>query len=262
MLNVGFIGCGNMGSALSTAVTNSKIEYKLYLADANNTVANELSCKTGGTVSTNKKIAEECDYIFLAVKPNIVLDVVNEIAPFLKEGAVIVSMAAGVPAERIAQIVQDHSVIRIMPNTPAAVGSGVILYTADKAKRAEIEVFLNLMVSAGSLNLIKEELIDSATAISGCSPAYTYMFIEAIASAGAEIGIAPDMALKLAAETVKGAADMVLKNDIPPKTLCENVCSPSGSTIEGVKSLNNDNFAKTVQDCIKAAYNRTKELAN
>lgn len=262
MLKVGFIGCGNMGSVLATAASNSEAECRLYLSDANNTMANALSCETGGVVSDNIQIASLCDYIFLAVKPNVILEVAKEIAPHLKENAVIISIAAGMTTTKIANEINKNSIIRIMPNTPAAVGMGVFLYTTNNASNNEVEQFKILMQKAGKFALIDEELIDSATAVSGCGPAYAYMFIEALAKAGEGCGVPSELSLKLAAETVKGAAEMVLKSGIAPKKLCENVCSPGGSTIEGVRSLQENDFENTVDSAIKAAYKRTKELAN
>lgn len=262
MLNIGFIGCGNMGSVLATAVNNSQLECKLYLSDANHSVSNLLSCQTGGTVCDNIQVAKQCDYIFLAVKPNIVLDVAKQIAPYLKEDAVIISMAAGMTIDKITDQIKSNPIIRIMPNTPAAVGLGVILYTTRNTSSSSIETFRELMKNAGALVAIDEETIDSATAVSGCGPAYAYMFIEALANAGIKCGVPSELSLKLAAETVKGAAEMVLKSGITPKKLCENVCSPGGSTIEGVRALQENNFDSTVESAIKAAYKRTKELAN
>ncbi len=261
MINIGFIGCGNMGSIIAMAVNKSDVQCNLFLSDANNPSANALSCETGGRVSDNISIAEECDFIFLAVKPNVLPDVVSEIAPHLKSNAVLVTMAAGVNAKSIADQIGDNSVIRIMPNTPAAVGMGVILYTDNYARNEDVELFLNLMEKSGSLVLINEEIIDASTAVSGCSPAYTYMFIDAIAKGGEQCNLPYDQGLKLAALTVKGAAEMVLKSGVAPDKLCKNVCSPGGSTIEGVKVLENACFTESVEKCINAAYNRTKELS-
>ncbi len=262
MLKVGFIGCGNMGSVLAMAVCNSDSDCKLFLSDANNSVANSLSCETGGTVCDNIQIATECDYIFLAVKPNIILDVANEIAPYLKDTAVIISIAAGMTINKIADKIKCNPIIRIMPNTPAAVGLGVILYTTKNTSLSDIERFKILMQKAGTLVVIDEACIDAATAVSGCGPAYAYMFIEAVANAGENCGVSSELSLKLAAETVKGAAEMVLKSGITPKKLCDNVCSPGGSTIEGVRSLQENGFDTVVDQAIKAAYKRTKELAD
>lgn len=262
MLNIGFIGCGNMGSIIAMAVNKSQKECKFFLSDLNHQNANSLSCETGGKVCDNIEIAKSCDFIFLAVKPNIIPLVLKEIAPHLKKDAVVVSMAAGVSSQSIANALNGNAVIRIMPNTPAAVGMGVILYTPNGANNDMLELFLELLGNAGSLVNIDETLIDAATAVSGCSPAYAYMFIDAIAKGGAESGVPYKEALKLAALTVKGAAEMVLKSDISPEKLCQNVCSPGGSTIEGVKVLENSGFSDNVNECIQAAYKRTKELSN
>ncbi len=262
MLNIGFIGCGNMGSIIAMAVNKCQKECRFFLSDLNHQNANLLSCETGGKVCDNIEIAKSCDFVFLAVKPNIIPSVLKEIAPHLKKDAVVVSMAAGVNSQSIESALDGNAVIRIMPNTPAAVGMGVILYTANGANNDTLELFLELLGRAGSLVNIDEALIDAATAVSGCSPAYAYMFIDAIAKGGAECGVPYKETLKLAALTVKGAAEMVLKSDISPEKLCQNVCSPGGSTIEGVKVLENSGFGDNVNDCIQAAYKRTKELSN
>lgn len=250
-----------MGSIIAMAVMDSNVECSLFLSDLNNRGANALSCETGGRVCDNIQIANECDYIFLAVKPNVIPSVIKEISPHIKENAVIVTMAAGVNTKSVLDYLNGNSVIRIMPNTPAAVGEGVILYTSNSASSEELDLFLSIMQKAGSLVQIDENLIDAATAVSGCSPAYAYMFIDAIAKGGANCGVPYSEALKLAALTVKGAAEMVLKSGIAPDKLCKNVCSPGGSTIEGVKVLENADFEKTVESCINSAYNRTKELS-
>lgn len=261
MLNIGFIGCGNMGSIIAMAVNNSNQDCKFFLSDLNHQNANKLSCETGGKVCDNKEIAKDCDFVFLAVKPNVIPSVLKEIAPHLKKDAVVVSMAAGVSVESIQGALNGNAVIRIMPNTPAAVGMGVILYVAKGVNNDAVDLFLELLEKAGSLVPMEEGLIDAATAVSGCSPAYAYMFIDAIAKGGANCEVPYNDALKLAALTVKGAAEMVLKSGIAPEKLCQNVCSPGGSTIEGVKVLENSGFENTINACIEAACKRTKELS-
>ena len=148
-----------------------------------------------------------------------------------------------------------------MPNTPAAIGQGMILYTAnDLVTEADEADFLNLMKEAGAFDRLPEQLIDAGSALSGCGPAFVYLFIEALADGGVKCGLPRDKALCYAAQTVSGAAQMVLTDGRHPGALKDAVCSPGGSTIEGVHALEDGAFRGAVMDAVAAAFKRTKEL--
>ena len=259
-MKVGFIGCGNMGSALISAVMKCR-DVELLISDKNEILASAVAEKHGGLVVDTIRLAKESEVIFLAVKPNIIPAVAAEIKEYLRDGALIVSMAAGVKIEALADVLGEARIIRIMPNTPVAVGAGMITYAVGcSVTDGQVEIFKKLLSEAGTLDRISEELIDAATAVAGCGPAFVYMFVEAIADAGVQCGLCREKALLYATETLKGASQMVSKSGKHPARLKDEVCSPQGSTIEGVHALEEGGFRAAVSNAVLAAYNKTKSL--
>lgn len=259
----GFIGAGNMGGALCKAVSKSTNE--ILTADHFTEKAEALANLTGGKVSDNETIARECGYIFLGVKPQMMADMLGGIKNVLSErddDFVLVTMAAGLSIDTIRKFAGgNYKVIRIMPNTPVEVGEGEILYTkGDNVTDGELSTFLENMKYAGNLTAIPESLMDAGCSVSGCGPAFVYMFIRALAEGGKECGIDEKTALTMAAQTVIGSAKLLMESGEDPSTLIEKVCSPGGSTIEGVKSLDDDNLEDVVVNAVKAAYERNIEL--
>ena len=261
-IKVAFIGCGNMGSAL--ALSAAKSGCSLMLADPDSAKAESLAKATGGVVATNEECAQNAQYIFMAVKPQIIGAVLKDMAPTLAkrdDRFLLVSMAAGVKIKTIHNHLGfDCPAIRIMPNTPASIGSGVILYCSEGATVQEEEEFCNLMQNAGVVDNLAEKLIDSASALSGCGPAFVYQFIEALADGAVDAGLPRDKALLYAELTVAGAANLALQSGEHPGKLKDAVCSPGGSTIEGVRALEAGAFRSSVIEAVIASYNRTKEL--
>lgn len=259
----GFIGAGNMGGALCKAVSKSTKE--IYTADHFTEKAEALAEITGGKALDNKTIAESCDYIFLGVKPQMMAEMLSGIKEELTargENVVLITMAAGLSIETIKKMAGgDYKVIRIMPNTPVEVGEGEILYTkGENVSGDELNIFLENMKFAGKLTSIPESLMDAGCSVSGCGPAFVYMFIRGLAEGGKECGIDEDTALNMAAQTVLGSAKLLMESNEKPSDLIEKVCSPGGSTIEGVKSLDNDNVEDVIVEAVKAAYKRNIEL--
>lgn len=263
MKNIGFIGAGNMGEALAAAVAKS--ENQVFISDSDRKKAEALSASLSVRCAETAEIAKNCDMIFLAVKPHILPIVADEISELLKtrrDEVCLVSMAAGVTLEKLSSLFGDLRIIRIMPNTPASVGAGVILYARSyKATDSDERLLLNALSAAGSLNKLDESLIDAATAVSGCGPAFMYMFIEALADGGVSCGLPRNTAQKLAAETMLGAAKLCLDSGKHPGELKDAVCSPGGSTIAGVTALENGSFRANAINAVKLAYQRTKELS-
>ena len=262
MIKAGFIGCGNMGGTLATAA--SKTNNEIYLSDLSDKLES-FAKAIGGRVSDNIEIAKECDVIFLGVKPQVLEGVLTTFKNELKERKtpfVLVSMAAGVEIAKIkAMLGFGCPIIRIMPNTPAQVEEGMILYCANElAEEKDIEKFLDLMKFAGKCDLIGENVIDAASAVSGCGPAFVYMFIEALADGGVKCGLTREKAIKYAAQTLLGASKMVLETGKHPGELKDAVCSPAGSTIEGVRTLENSAFRSACIEAVSASFKRTKEL--
>lgn len=264
-IKFGFIGAGNMGGTLAASAAKSINPQNIYISDADTQKATAFAEGIGAVASDNTKIAEECDYIFLGVKPQILPQVLRGIAGAIKIRKplpVIVSMAAGVSMETISvNSTEEMPVIRIMPNTPAAVGEGMVLYTHKNVSEEQLSGFLKAMSAVGSLDEIPERLIDAASAVSGCGPAFAYMFIEALADGGVECGLTYDKALKYAAQTVLGSAKTVLHTGKHPEALKNAVCSPGGTTIEGVHALEEGALRATAMNAVKAAYEKTLKLA-
>lgn len=262
MINVGFIGAGNMGAALATAAAKAE-DVKIYVSDKDEEKVKTATEKMGAKASDNVTIAKECDYIFLAVKPNIISDVAKEIRPFIenKANTTIISMAAGVSVAKLEEALGNAAIIRIMPNTPSAIGKGVILYVTNKnVTEEEKSGFIKICENAGVVDEISEHLIDAASALSGCGPAFVYMFIEALSDGAVECGLPRDKAQKYACETLIGAAELLKSSEKHPGELKDAVCSPGGSTIAGVHSLEDCSFRAATAGAVVASYKKTLTL--
>lgn len=260
-MNIGFIGAGNMGGALARAI--SKVSgTKVYIYDKIEEKAMALAKEIGGTFSDFDFIIGTCDFVFLGVKPNGISEVCARIGKQNENKPIIVSMAAGVKIEKIeASLGADFKVIRIMPNTPVAVGEGLTAYSKNTlVSKNDVDNFERIMQYTGTTEAINEDKIDAFCAIAGCGPAYAYMFIDALANGGEKCGLSRERAIIYASKMIRGAALMALESGLDPETLKRNVCSPGGSTIEGVKVLEAKDFPADVSDAIEAAFNRTKEL--
>ncbi len=259
-MKIGFIGCGNMGGALARAVARNSYA-DVYLYDKDGDRASLLASDIAGVAAGYEEVLSS-DYIFLGVKPNIIPTALDEMAGKVKKTSVIITMAAGVAISRLeAALGKDQPIIRIMPNTPVAYGSGMILYTANSSVNENDEArFLDLMKFSGKLDKIPEALIDAGSAVSGCGPAFVYMFIEALADGGVASGLPRDKAMEYACRTVIGAATVVLESGRHPGELKDAVCSPGGSTIEGVLALEAGSMRGVVSDAVISAYEKTKKL--
>lgn len=250
-----------MGSALARAASKYN-GIELYVSDANEEKCRALSDSVGAAVSKNCEIAASCDFVFLAVKPQQLKELLDEIKDSLSDGAILVSMAAGVSISSIeAMLGKKRPIIRIMPNTPVSVGCGVILLSkSDETEDSSVTLFKEIMASSGEIDLIDEGLIDAGTALSGCSPAFVFMFIDALVEGGIKAGLSKEKAKIYAAKTLIGASELFLASGKEPDELKTAVCSPGGSTIEGVRVLEAENFKKTVSDALIASYEKTKAL--
>ena len=264
MAKIGFIGAGNMGSALAKAASLAD-STKIYLYDKDEAKATAAAKEIGADFTTAERIAKECDFIFLAVKPNIVPYVAKELSEHLarRKGYTVVSMAAGVSIASLEEYFgkSEAPIIRIMPNTPAALGVGMTLWCKnDKVTFKAAAAFEKIMAKSGALDSIDEKLIDAASAVSGCGPAFVYMFIEALADGAVECGLPRDKALLYASQTLIGAAEMVKQTGKHPEALKDAVCSPGGSTIAGVHALEEGAFRSDTANAVLAAYRKTLTL--
>ncbi len=263
-MKIGFIGTGNMGTALATAVAKSAPDTKLYFADFLKEKAEKTAKDLSGISSDNITLIKECDMVFLGVKPQVLPALLSEIAPFVKERKgelTLVTMAAGVKiGSLLSALGEETPVIRIMPNTPVMVGEGVIVYCSKNVSKEEEKIFASYLSSGGLVEKIEEEKIDAASALHGCGPAFAYLFVEALADGAVSCGLSREAALRFAAKTVKGAAEMVLETGKHPGELKDAVCSPGGSTIEGVRALEEGGFRGTTMDAVLASYEKTLAL--
>ena len=246
-MRYGFIGCGNMGGAVARAVCRGVGPENVALANRTPAKAEALAEALGCRAATNDVVAQDCDVIFLGVKPQMMADMLAGIAPILAKRSgrfVLVTMAAGLSMARVREMAGGaYPIIRIMPNTPVSLGAGMIQYCA-----------------AGRLDAIPENLIDAACCVSGCGPAWVYQFIEALADGGVAAGLPRAKAQEYAAQTLLGSARMVLESGSHPGVLKDAVCSPGGSTIQGVRVLEEHAFRGAVTDAVLAAYDKTKEM--
>ncbi len=263
-MRYGFIGCGNMGGAVARAVCKGAGAGEVLLANRTVAKAEALAAELGCQVGDNDRVARECSYIFLGVKPQMMEDMLDGIADILSERQtpfVLVTMAAGLSMARIRQMAGDaYPIIRIMPNTPVAVGAGMVQYCAKDVEPEQLEEFLKAMAPAGVMDPVDERVIDAASCVSGCGPAWAYQFIEALADGGVAAGLPRAKAQLYAAQMLLGSARMVLESGSHPGVLKDAVCSPGGSTVQGVRVLEERAFRGAVMDAVLAAFAKTREM--
>ena len=258
-MKYGFIGCGNMGSAIAAGL--SKSTNSILISDRSGK-AKAIAAQYGLTYGAPAEAAA-CEMVFLAVKPQIMEQVLTELQPvFAAHRPLLITMAAGLSLAKISRWAgASLPVIRIMPNTPVAVGKGVIPYCCnDTVTPAQLETFLADMAPCGLLDPLEEGQMDAVTALSGCGPAYVYLFMEALADGAVSCGIPREKALRYAAATIIGAGEMVLSTGVHPSVLKDAVCSPGGSTIAGVRALEQNGLRNCAIEAVIAAYKRNCEL--
>ena len=256
---LGFIGTGNMGGALARAAAK-KPGNRLLLANRRREKAEALARELGGEVKDNAGVLT-ADYVFLGVKPQMLPEVLPPLAPALAGSeTILVSMAAMTSIQRVKELSGNNCpVIRIMPNTPVAIGKGITLYACSpEVTPTEEQSFLAAMEHSGRFLRTEEKYIDAGACISGCGPAFLDLFLEALADGGVACGLPRAMALELAAAMAAGAAELCLETGKHPAVLKDEVCSPGGTTIQGVRSLERGGFRSSVIEAVIAAYERGK----
>ena len=260
----GFIGTGNMGGALATAARKALPGEYILLANRTPEKARTLAEKLDARTADNETAARESDFLFLGVKPQMMAGVLAGIRETLAsrtEPCVLVTMAAGLTIRTIREMAGvDFPTIRVMPNTPAAIGKGVMLCCSEDVDRDSLELFTEVMNGVGLLGFIDEGQIDAASAISGCGPAFAAMLIEALADGGVACGLPRKDAQMFAAQMLLGTAGLALETGEHPGALKDAVCSPGGSTIQGVRALEAGGFRSAAIEAVVAAYEKTLEL--
>ncbi|HIU47976.1 MAG TPA: pyrroline-5-carboxylate reductase [Candidatus Avimonoglobus intestinipullorum] len=264
---IGFIGAGNMGSAIIGGILKAGIVQpdEVAVADKNAACVQKLQEQYGIVAAKdNQEVAGSADLLFLAVKPAVLYTVIDEIKEMVKEGAVVVSIAAGQPLRKLEQAFgKKLPLVRVMPNTPALVGAAMSALSPNETaqeNRAMLEFLLAVFESFGKAEIVPEGLMDAVTGVSGSAPAYVFMFIEAMADAAVLGGMPRKQAYTFAAQAVLGSAKMVLETGMHPGELKDMVCSPAGTTIEAVKALEDAGFRSSVMNAVGACIEKSKAM--
>lgn len=262
-IKLGFVGTGNMGSALIKSLVKANFlpAEKISTFDVDKNKMDQLKAETGiGYFGTAKELVQWSDIIVLAVKPNILKNVLEDLKPVIDDKKVIVSFAVGIPVSFYEDILgTDKKIVRSMPNTPAMVGEGMtLLCQNENVTELELSIVKQMFDCAGKCEYLSEKLMNEVTALTGSSPAYVFMFIEAMADGAVLSGIPRDMAYRLAAQAVLGSAKMVLETGLHPGVLKDQVCSPGGTTIEAVNALEKNGFRYTIMDAMNECTKKAK----
>lgn len=261
---IGFIGCGNMGGTLARAVASGGAAQRMLLSDHQPEKAEGLAGEIGACAADNERIARECGLIFLGVKPQMLPGLLAQLGPILAartDRFVLVSMAAGITISAVrAMAGGEYPTIRIMPGVTASVGAGMTQFCAEEASGEELDAFCALLSPAGQTDELPEALIDAASAVASCGIAYLAMVLEAMADGGVACGLPRDKALRYAAQTMYGTAALTLESGLHPGQIKDMVCSPAGSTIEGVDALEQAGLRAALTGAVRAAYRRSLEM--
>lgn len=264
MAKIGLIGMGNMGSAILYGLLKVYGPENMIFTAAHQEKMDQVTNATKVKhASSNRECARQVKYLILAVKPQYFDDVFGEIKDVLTPEQVVVSLAPGITIETIrTRLGGNVRVVRAMPNTPAMLGEGMtgVSYEPGSFDEEEKEEVLRIFSSCGRMELVEERLMDAVGCVSGSSPAFVYMFIEALADSGVKYGLPRQTAYTMAAQTVMGSAKMVLETGKHPGRLKDEVCSPGGTTIAGVSALEEYGFRNSVIKAADACYEKTQRM--
>lgn len=259
---IGFIGMGNMGSAIIKGMFLSGIkDSSIFVNDRNPNALSAFQDNKINFCSNNADVAKNSKYIFLAIKPNIYESVLKEISEYLDEDKIVITMAAGFDIAKVKAIIGDRKVVRIMPNTPALVNSGFTVACYDeKLTQEEHETVTKLLSTFGTVKEISENYLNAYAALTGSSPAFIFMLLEAMADAAVLMGIPRADAYEAAETTVLGSAKLALESKSHPGQLKDMVCSPGGITIEGVRTLEEKRFRSAIIEGLINTYKKNFDL--
>lgn len=260
---LGFIGCGNMAKAMIGGIIKSKLISRndIIVSTSSQESLDKARKEFGiGSSLENKEVARKSDILILAVKPHLYKGILREVKEEIHKETIVVSIGAGISLSFLKENLKEGSkFIKTMPNTPASVGEGMsAISPGENLKEEEIRDVVNIFESFGKVEIIDEELMDAFTAIAGSAPAYIFILIEAMADAGVKEGLARKVAYKMAAQAVLGSARMVLTSDEHPASLKDKVCSPSGTTIESVISLEKSGFRASIMEAMEVCSEKSK----
>lgn len=264
-MKIGFIGCGNMGSAMINGILKNGVFEKNEIIVSNLTEEGSRRSREKLGVETtldNREVVKNARLVILAVKPQFYEEVLEEVRNFFTPEHMLVGIAPGKTLDWLeSQCGQPLKVVRLMPNTPAQVGEGMTAVCANsRVTEGDLQEILAITNSFGCTEVIPERLMDAAGAVGGCSPAYVFMFIEAMADAAVAQGMPRKQAYRFAAQAVMGSAKMVLETGMHPGELKDMVCSPAGTTIEGVRTLEKHGFRSAVFEALQACADKGKRM--
>lgn len=261
-MKIGFIGGGNMGSAIIDGLLASGYSPDdINVCELSEARRQELSSKGLNVTDSAVRLEDMSDVVIFAVKPNVIDFVLKQMMG--NGDKIYISIAAGVSIAHLEEILgSDKKIVRTMPNTPAQVGSGMTVVTPnDNMTDSDTEKVIKILSAVGDTEILPEKFMNIATALHGSSPAYVYMMIDAMADAGVAYGLTKDQAIRLAAKAVEGSAKMVLETGVHPEKLKDNVCSPGGTTIAAVCDLERNGFKATMQSAVDACVLRAEEMS-
>ena len=262
-MKIGFIGCGNMAKAIISGIIKAKVFEKdcIFASDVETQKLTQFCNCTGICAASNPEIATKCDVILLSVKPQKFPDVLPEITPHLRDTQLIISIAAGKKIAYIESFIGAHKIIRIMPNLNATIQKSVSALCANEACRQEdIALTTEIFNSIGTVFELAESDFSAFSAVACCSPAFTFMYIDALAKAGIACGLDEKTAYTAAEHSIIGSAEMLKASLDAPQVLIDRVCSPGGTTIEGVNALRSNEFEKIIEQAVNASYLKDKKL--
>ena len=262
---IGFVGSGNMAKAMIEGIINSGLILPENILSSSKTKDTMEKMNTSYGIKTtldNGEVAKKSDFLVIAVKPYMYEKILKEIKGDIKEGTIIIAIAAGISMGYMEKLLgREELIVKAMPNTPAMVGEGMTALSFSKCINDENkEEVIKIFNSFGKSEIIDENLMDSFTSIAGSSPAYVYMMIEAMADGGVQQGIPRPQAYKMAAQAVLGAAKMVLDTGLHPGELKDKVCSPGGTTIDAVAKLEEKGFRSAIIEAMNICGKKSKEM--
>ena len=264
MYKVGFVGLGNMGYAISKGLLKTLSPEDIAFYDVDEDKCQLISKEMNISLCKNNlEVVRDSKYVVLAIKPQMYDECISKIKSSLRKESVIISIAPGITINSLKESFgTDNKIVRVMPNTPSLVNEGmsVLSFSEDKFSEGEINDIEAIFKSCGEIETIEEQYMDAIVPISGSSPAYIYMMIEALADGGVLLGLPRKLSYKLAAQSVLGSAKMVLETNQHPGELKDAVCSPGGTTIAAVSSLEKTGFRSSIIEAMSEAYAKTQEL--
>lgn len=263
-VRVGFIGGGRMATALARGLIRAGFTTsdRVIASDVLAAARDAFSEATGAPATEcNQSVVDKSDVLFLAVKPQIISSLLREVAPGIRSEQLVVSIAAGIPLASLEAELRDRRVIRVMPNTPCLVGAGAAAYARGRlASAQDSQLVAQMLATVGIAVEVPESQLDAVTGLSGSGPAYAFEIIEALSDGGVLMGLPRGTATLLAAQTLLGAARMVIETGDHPGQLKDAVASPGGTTIAGLHVLEAAGFRGSLMNAVRAATERSREL--